>query len=364
MVVPIMATPPPKSRGTLASLAAELGVSRTTVSNAYNNPDQLSPQLREKILAAAKRRGYPGPDPTARSLRTRRAGALGVILTEHMSYAFEDLASVEFLGGLAESSFGSENVLTLIPTGPEESGKVPMIHRAQVDGLVVYSVAQNDPSLQAALGTGLPVVICDQPYEVPNVPFVGIDDHHAIQPAVRALLEAGHRRIGILAKRLFRIRHDGFVTAEQLAQADLHVQRARVNGAVDMLIDASVPHVPIVTRHHNDHEAATDAARELLETHPDLTAVVCTTDSMAFGVLAYVQQKGIRIPEDLSVTGFDGVELAKARNLSTVSQPMRTKGEAAGRMLSELIEGASTTENVLLDTEFIPGATIAAAPDR
>ena len=359
-----MATPSSKSRGTLASLAAELGVSRTTVSNAYNNPDQLSPQLREKILAAAKRRGYPGPNPTARSLRTRRAGAVGVVLTEHMSYAFEDWASVDFLSGLAESSLGTENLLTLIPTGPDDSGKAPMIHRAQVDGFVVYSVAHNDPSLQAALSTGLPVVIVDQPYEVEGVPFVGIDDFHAIEPAVRALLEAGHRRIGVLAKRLFRVRRDGFVESSQLDSADLHVQRQRVKGALEVLNDASLPHVPIVTRHHNDHQSATEAARELLEIHPDLTAVVCTTDSMAFGVLSYAMEKGIRVPEDLSVTGFDGIELAQARSLTTVAQPMREKGAAAGQILSQLVEGEEQPQSVWLETTFIPGSTIAAPRDQ
>lgn len=85
-----------KQRTSLASLAQELGVSRTTVSNAYNHPEQLSTQLREQILATAERLGYPGPDPTARSLRTRRVGSVGVLFTDHLSYAFEDLASVDF----------------------------------------------------------------------------------------------------------------------------------------------------------------------------------------------------------------------------------------------------------------------------
>lgn len=86
----------PHARKTLASLAAELGVSRTTVSNAYNRPDQLSPATRARILAAAAAHGYPGPDPAARGLRMRRAGSIGVVLTEHLSYAFEDMASVDF----------------------------------------------------------------------------------------------------------------------------------------------------------------------------------------------------------------------------------------------------------------------------
>src|ERR1700719_3292125 len=73
-------SPAPRRRATLASLAAELKVSRTTISNAYNRPDQLSPDLRERVLAAAKRIGYAGPDPVARSLRTRKAGAVGLLV--------------------------------------------------------------------------------------------------------------------------------------------------------------------------------------------------------------------------------------------------------------------------------------------
>ena len=85
-----------RRRGTLASIAAELGVSRTTVSNAYNRPDQLSEELRRRILDTAKRLGYPGPDPMARGLRMRRVGAVGVLFTENLPFAFEDPASVEF----------------------------------------------------------------------------------------------------------------------------------------------------------------------------------------------------------------------------------------------------------------------------
>ena len=78
-------SPVPRRRATLASLAAELKVSRTTISNAYNRPDQLSPDLRERVFATAKRLGYAGPDPVARSLRTRRAGAVGLVVTEPLT---------------------------------------------------------------------------------------------------------------------------------------------------------------------------------------------------------------------------------------------------------------------------------------
>ncbi|AKK11837.1 LacI family DNA-binding transcriptional regulator [Corynebacterium uterequi] len=346
--------PSPRPRGTLASLAADLGVSRTTVSNAYNHPEQLSAATRERILAAAAARGYPGPDPTARSLRTRRVGAVGVLLTERLSYAFEDLASVEFLAGLAESSYATKNSLTLVPEGPDLTSTV-------VDGFVVYSIAADDPHLSAARSTGLPLVVCDQPYGVADLPFVGIDDRAAVAPAAQALVDAGHRRVGIIAKRLTRQRHDGVVDRATVESADLHVQRSRILGALDVFAAAGIVDVPVVVRHHNDHVSAVDAARELLTGHPDLTAVLCTTDSMAFGVLEFARSRGLAVPEQLSVTGFDGVELAYARGLTTVDQPMRAKGAAAGRMLDELIRHPEDgPRRLLLPTTFVPGATVAA----
>ncbi|EUA25140.1 bacterial regulatory s, lacI family protein [Mycobacterium intracellulare] len=83
-------SPTPRRRATLASVADELNVSRTTISNAFNRPDQLSADLRERVLATAKRLGYAGPDPVARSLRTRKAGAVGLVMAEPLTYFFSD----------------------------------------------------------------------------------------------------------------------------------------------------------------------------------------------------------------------------------------------------------------------------------
>ena len=182
-----------------------------------------------------------------------------------------------------------------------------------------------------------------------------------IAPAAQALVDASHTRIGILAIRLHRERLDGEVTAAQLAAADMHVQRSRVLGALDVFADAGLDpaDIPVVTRHINDSRTAYAAAEELLTKYPDLTAVLCTTDSMAIGVMAYARDHGIAVPEQLSVTGFDGIAPALALGLSTVVQPNKEKGAAAGRMLASLIEGRGEVPRVLLETTFRPGRTVA-----
>lgn len=348
------------AKQTLATLARELGVSRTTVSNAYNRPEQLSPELRERILATAARLGYAGPDPTARSLRRRRSGIIGVLFTDHLTYAFEDLASVDFLAGMAEVGQNRGAALTLVPAKPSGAVAPELVNSAVVDGFVVYSVAANDPYLQAAIARQLPLVVCDQPADT-SLPFVGIDDRAAIAPAAQALVDAGHRRIGILCIRLDRVPNDGLVSKQRLEQASLHVQRSRVLGALDVFAAAGIQgEIPIIERHINDRKNNRDAAQELLETYPDITAVLCTTDSMALGVLDYAEEHGIHVPEDLSVTGFDGISTALQRNVATVLQPNREKGAAAGQALFRLIEGEEIEQRCMLETVWSPGATIAA----
>ena len=118
------------------------------MSNAYNRPDQLSPELRKRVLDTARRLGYPGPDPVARSLRTRKAGAVGLLLTENLSYAFRDPGAVQFLEGLALACEDAGQGLLLIPASPERED-VAAVHRAGVDGFVVYSVPEDDPHLAA-----------------------------------------------------------------------------------------------------------------------------------------------------------------------------------------------------------------------
>src|SRR3954471_9727135 len=109
-----MASPRAEGNVTLMTVARAVGVSLTTVSNAYNRPHKLSPALRERIVEAARELGYPGPNPAARSLRRGRAGSIGLLFGEALTYAFHDPAAVEFLHGLAEGTATDNTVLQLI----------------------------------------------------------------------------------------------------------------------------------------------------------------------------------------------------------------------------------------------------------
>ena len=346
---------------TLASLAAELGVSRTTVSNAYNRPDQLSPELRRRVLETARRLGYPGPDPVARSLRTRKAGAVGLLLTENLSYAFRDPAALAFLEGLAMACETAGQGLHLVPVNPERED-VAAVHRAGVDGFVVYSVPDDDPHLAAVLSRPVPTVVCDQP-RVEGVDRVGIDDRAAITELAQRLIALGHRKIGVLCMRLARDRNDGFVPLDRQLSAHFHVQRIRLAALSEAFAEAGVEWstVPVVERF--DHSVATgaSAAAQLLDARPDVTALICTSDILALGALNEAKRRALRVPQDLTVTGFDGIAEAERVGLTTVKQPVLEKGRAAGQLLLGSAERGRPRE-VSLDTELLMGTT--SAPPR
>lgn len=350
--------PRKRRTATLASLAAELGVSRTTVSNAYNRPDQLSPQLRAKVLQTARRLGYPGPDPMARSLRTRRAGAVGVLLTEQLSYAFRDPAAVRFLEGLTLECDRTGTGLLLVPANPEAED-VGAVASAAVDGFIAFSMPDDDPHLHAVLARNLPTVVCDQP-DVPGVDIVGVDDSAAMREVAQHLLDLGHRRVGISCMRLGRVRMDGPVTLDRQEVSHYHVQRNRLRALRSTFEAAGVAwdRIPVVERFDHTLEAGESAANELLTLDPGLTAIIATSDVLALGAIDALHKRRQRVPEDVSVTGFDGIRSARDAGLTTVDQPVQEKGRQAAKLLLTP-DPEGEPRRVKVPTTFLLGSTTA-----
>jgi DNA-binding LacI/PurR family transcriptional regulator len=347
---------------TLASLAAELGVSRTTVSNAYNRPDQLSVQLRTRVLETARRLGYPGPDPVARSLRTRQARAVGLLLTEELSFAFRDPAALGFLEGLAGACEDAGQGLLLMPASRGDTD-VTAVHQASVDGFVVYSVPEHDPHLMAVLERPLPTVVADQPMDIDGVDRVGVDDRGGMLAMARHLAALGHRRIGVICMRLSNTRYDGYADPQRQRRASFPVQRERLRGLREGFAEAGVDwaEVPVVERFEHSIEAGASAASELMDAHLGLTALVCTSDVLALGALRMAEDRNWAVPDHLTVTGFDGVPEAIRAGLTTVLQPVKEKGRTAGQLL--LNRGDRTEpRSVVLPTELIAGSTSGPPP--
>ena len=360
-------SPTPRRRATLASLAAELKVSRTTISNAYNRPDQLSADLRERVLAAAKEIGYPGPDPVARSLRTRKAGAVGLMITETLNYSFRDPAALDFVAGLAESCEDAGQGLLLVAAGPNrsvEDGSAAVLS-AGVDGFVVYAVADDDPYLSVVQQRGLPIVVVDQPMDVPGASRVCIDDRAAMREIAQYVVGLGHRQIGLLTMRLGRDwPHTGpsaVVDRERLNSTHFHAQRDRIRGVFDALQDAELnaDSLTVVETYEHGPTSGRSATEVALHANPRITALLCTADVLALSAMDHLRSRGIYVPGQMTVTGFDGVPEALARGVTTVSQPSQEKGRRAGYLLNNPPRSGIPVVEVL-QTELVRGRTSAA----
>ncbi len=328
-------------RVTLLTLAEDMGVSRATVSNAYNHPDQLSQALRERILTRAGELGFAGPDPTAAGLRRGRVGAVGVLVDEGLSYAFSDPTAVLFLDGLARA-VQSDGFGLLLHAGTGTAADVRMIRRAAVDAWVVQSLPEGHPMVTAARAQGRPLVVLDQP-ALPGTPLVSVDDAGGAKVAVDHLWQLGHRWLGVLTMPLRADRQQGLADPARRAAATYRVMQRRLTavGAAFTAAGGDWAQVPVVECAANDTSAGAVGTDQLRHLTPRPTAILALSDQLAMGALRAARDADLHVPDELSVVGFDDSPFSRYADppLTTVAQPLLERGEAVGRLLLTLLRG-------------------------
>jgi DNA-binding LacI/PurR family transcriptional regulator len=319
---------------TLATIAAELGVSRMTVSNAYNRPDQLSPELRDRVLETAKRLGYAGPNPLAATLSRGRVGAVGLLFDDPLSYAFTDPAAVLFFAGIAAVCEQRQVGLVLVPAGADPAREADLTRVALVDGFVAYCDIADDERLAVIEGRGLPMVIVDGPVR-PGSAHVGVDDRGAARAAARHLTDLGHRRIDVVALPCMPDGYEGSANLERQESARFTCNRERLYGYREGLAEAGVDWATVRVEERVPHgrDAGRRAAGALLDRADRPTALLAMSDELAIGALEAADERGIRVPGELAVVGFDDTPDARRAALTTIWQPHREKGQAAAELL-------------------------------
>ncbi|WP_212988598.1 LacI family DNA-binding transcriptional regulator [Actinoplanes auranticolor] len=311
---------PASRRVTMTDVARAAGVSPMTVSYTYNRPQRVSAETRTKVLEAAASLGYAGPDPSARSLRYGATRTLGVVLGEHLTYAFDDPQAVLFLAGIAEICAERGYGLLIVPTGTGDDDPDRVV-AAAVDAYVVWATTDDDPVLTAAYGTRRPVVIHGGPARDGRT-MVGIDNRAAAR-AVGAEVFATARHPAVLSFPVDRQRHTFMRAGLDPAEVAYPVTRDRLAGYRDAAGDLGIDwsRVPVAVCRTNDEAEARAVMRGLLAAAPDIDAVAAMNDPMA---LAAKREAGDRA----RISGWDDSALAGEHGLTTVAQSLREQGAA------------------------------------
>ncbi|HEY0237913.1 MAG TPA: LacI family DNA-binding transcriptional regulator [Friedmanniella sp.] len=332
-------------RVTLKTVAAAVGVSPATVSNAYNRPDQLSAELRGRILAVAAELGFTGPDAAGRALRTGRSGAVGVLLTGYLSYAFSDPYAVGLLAGLASAVEGTTSIV-LLPLHYDADGApdLSVVRRANIDALALLSLPANHPVADLARARGISLVTTD-PLDDPDASWVAIDDRRTGTLVGEHLAALGHREVLVIAP-VDDVPPGSPVRVVDPPRIDFVDYASRLAG----LADAFGGVLTLVTAGQNDFASGQRVAEWLLYRDTLPTAVVGLSDVLALGVLEGLVAAGVDVPGAVSVCGFDDIPAAEPRGLTTVRQPITERGRAIGRMLLDPDEGP---RQVMMPVELV-----------
>ncbi|MDX6251404.1 MAG: hypothetical protein QOF10_4764 [Kribbellaceae bacterium] len=339
---------------TIKTVAQAVGVSPSTVSNAYNKPDQLSAALRERILSKAHELGYAGPDASARALRSGKAGAVGVLFTDKLAYAFSDPYAVGFLAGLAEVAEEFATSLLLMPLSSSDiQGGANAVRQAAIDAAAIFCVAGGHPALDMLKNRGIPMVSTDRG-DHPDMSWVAIDEVEAAAKLGRHLARLGHRDLVVLVDNAEAAGSQPVeLTLDEVGYTDCEL---RIRGLQKEMPDARIR---LISGGHNAFSSGLAGAEWVLDSQDRPTAIVGLSDVQALGAMEAMKTRGLVPGKDLTVVGFDDIPAAGAAGLTTIRQPIKDKGRAVGRVL---LDPEVKEHQLLLPTELVVRSSSGPAP--
>ena len=342
------------ARARIADVARAAGVSKTAVSFAFNSPERLNPETAERILEVADDLGY-RPHPVARMLTQRRTGTIGVLTPQALSVVFSNPFFGLFNEGVAAAAESSGHGLLFV--SPLHGSLARAVGRATVDGFIAVGLPEGHPEIEQIRRAGLPTILVDS-HAFPAHGSVTVDDEMGARLAAEHIVGLGHRDVlvvgveppapmprygpdGVMGRRLGAYRDALGRAGIDLADERVLVGPATIEGGMACL-----------------RRGWDDGLRP--------TAVLAMSDAMAIGVMHAAGEFGLSIPRDLSVVGFDDIDIARYTSppLTTIRQPVRLKGEEAVRLLLAQLEphASAAPEQVMLPVRLIVRGTTGPAP--
>jgi LacI family transcriptional regulator len=307
---------------TIAEVARHAGVGVATVSRVLNGSPAVREQTRQRVLDVIAELGY-APNPAARALSTGRTLSVGVVAP-----FFTRPSVMERLRGISHALAGAGYRMVLFDVErPGQDSESFRTLPGGLDGLLSISLCPPSTDLDRFAAAGMPVVLVDYPHE--RLPAVHTDDVAGGRLATEHLLGLGHERIAFLGD--FEHNYHGFTSsARRRTGYELALAAAGLDVDPELVRRAS---------HAREHGA--ELARVLLDLPDPPTAIFAASDTQAMGVLEAADELGVGVPDDLSVVGYDDIEVARYAGLTTVAQPLEESGAIGANLLLAALAGAA-----------------------
>jgi LacI family transcriptional regulator len=323
-----------RSLPTLYDVCELSGVSSATVSRVFSGSARVTSATRKRVLAAARRLGY-APLHAGRALRSRRTQTIGAIFPEMAKHFYP-----EILCGIDEvaSDSGFDVLASFVGKRRQRSELVDrLLGQGRVDALIIINL-QSRNDLAPRVLSELPIILIDRGIPGTNLPAIGMDNVAGAKAMVDHLLEQGHRRIAVLTGPA-----GNFDSRQRLLGCKLALEKAGVRLEPEL-----------VWRGAFTFASGISVARELLRPGrrwPD--AIFCLNDAMAIGLMGELRSKGVAVPGDIAVAGFDDVHEAEQLGLTSVATPTRLMGETAARCAIELITIRKPAKSACLPVRLV-----------
>lgn len=344
---------------TLKDVAAAAGVSHATASNVYNRPEVVREEVRERVRAAARSLGYAGPSPKGRLLRAGRANAIGMAAAEPLDYFFADPWARTLMAEVARACEARGAGLALVSVS-EGRPLAWGIESALVDGFLLRCGGR-ELVVEIAQRRGLPFVALSLDSHEPDVPAIDIDDFGGAQAAARHVAGLGHRRVAVLGIGLGD--DPGRMTPEAVRATRFVNVRDRALGFWSGLAEAGLAEAEVPVLEVQNGGGNVGVALEMLfgGGAPRPTALLAMSDVVALAAMGWLAARGLRVPEDVSVVGFDGIPEAAAATpaLTTVEQPYRRIAE---RAVAAILDDRMPTGREVLPLTLVARGSTGPAP--
>lgn len=322
---------------TIKDVAKRSGVSVATVSRILNGLEGYTEETKNRVLAVVEELGYQR-NAIARGLVTKSTNTIGVLMPSILTLVYAEI--IKAIEDVAHKNNYSVFLCNTGINGGRTLDYIRVLGERQVDGIIVASLTPKDEYYKAIMDLNKPTMLVSTMSYKYQIPYVKVDDKQAAYAATQYLIEKGHKKIAMIAG----------------IEEDPIAGLPRINGYIEALKDYGIVVEEGLIKYGDfSYNSGKRAMEDLLEEKKDFTAVFAASDDMAVGALSSAYKKGIRVPEDMSIIGYDNTQIAEMSipALTVVAQPLYNMGKRAAENLFNVIIHGEQVENIIMPHSIV-----------